>query len=317
MEILQSEITISAYLDELTKLSAVVKAYEPIRRSYAKDFLAGVDPTGTVTYGYGVRDAPSSPKSQLTRKMVGTVGGAVGGALAIPSAISGLIGAGSGILDVKRKGPGAIWHGFTKGLARPVVGTYRAMRARSLLRRAAMGQNLTRQQGKVIQKFIEENKPKVVREIKQRVQAPGRALGELAEQAVGKENVVKARKVVGDIGRKAKEEIAATGAKAREFMESSPSVEKIMENLSSSKITPTQASVLVRKITRDPTVLSTADALIQSRIRQGLSALGLSGAVSGASAAYQYGKGGRMGSILTPEQRAKLMAGTTRGNTPK
>lgn len=77
-----------AFFDELEKIAQT--------RSIGKDFAAGVDPFGSVTFGYGLKDAPISEGEAAKRNAAAVGGGLVGGAVVVPAAISGAIGAAKG-----------------------------------------------------------------------------------------------------------------------------------------------------------------------------------------------------------------------------
>ena len=65
--------------------------YSRKRRSYARDFGAGVDPFGTISFKYGMKDVISKDKHPRRRRAVNTLGGMTGGILLIPSATYGLV----------------------------------------------------------------------------------------------------------------------------------------------------------------------------------------------------------------------------------
>ena len=91
-------------------------------RSYLKDFVAGVDPTGATTFGYGMDDIKKSPGKRSVRKGLGMLGGAVGGALVVPSAITGLIYAGKALVGGRKGLTGGlrnIVHEFGRGAKEP------------------------------------------------------------------------------------------------------------------------------------------------------------------------------------------------------
>jgi len=83
---------IEGFVDELVKIGQ--------RRSYVKDVLGGIDPTGGKTFAYGVHDAPVSKEEASKRRTAATVGGAIGGSLAIPMAVGGALGIKKGLRGV-------------------------------------------------------------------------------------------------------------------------------------------------------------------------------------------------------------------------
>lgn len=135
MAIFQSEITISAYLDELTKLSAET----PPHRSYMKDFLAGVEPMGIITFGYGAKDIKRPAKEQAMRRAVGTTGGFLGGAAAVPSALGGIAGLGTGLLNWRRGGLRGLGRSAWRGIKTPIQDLRRGNLRRVLPQMAAGG----------------------------------------------------------------------------------------------------------------------------------------------------------------------------------
>lgn len=109
-------------------------------RSIVKDFLAGVDPVGIKTTQYGEQDARAGKHSPV-RAAVGAVGGVIGGGIAVPSAIFGVIGASKGLiagkgLSGKLIGAG---NGFVTGFKRPVTELYHAHKATSAIGRVRAG----------------------------------------------------------------------------------------------------------------------------------------------------------------------------------
>ena len=140
------------------------------QRSYVKDFLAGVDPTGTKTFQYGMSDAKAPKKETSTRRAIGTAGGLLGGSLAVPSVISGLIGGGSGLASGGLRGAAS---GFVKGLHKPFSMPARAFRSQLAFGNALMGKqvskggarsvaSLLKDLGKVPAKDVKKVNPKII-----------------------------------------------------------------------------------------------------------------------------------------------------------
>jgi hypothetical protein len=131
-----------AFLDELEKIGK--------SRSLARDFLGGVDPTGGATFRYGMEDVEQGLAAPGLRKALGTVGGVVGGAAVVPSAISGLIGgvkgfsAGGGLRG-RLVGAG---RGFVSGLAKPFSKVYQSARASGGLKALERGGEMSLGQAK-------------------------------------------------------------------------------------------------------------------------------------------------------------------------
>jgi hypothetical protein len=103
----------TAFLDELQKIAA---------SNYAQDFAAGIDPFGAWSSRYGQeaeRSGVSEGKHRLKRGL-GIAGGALGGSLAVPSAISAIVEAGSqaskgrGVKDRLLRGARGLVTGFKK-----------------------------------------------------------------------------------------------------------------------------------------------------------------------------------------------------------
>ena len=109
-------------------------------RSFMKDFMAGVDPTGTATSTYGVQDAPESSGTRAARMGTGVAGGLIGGALAVPSAIYGTIGAVKGLALGGRKGA---MKGFVQGLKKPIAGPIQGFKSKGVMNRLQQGQRMT------------------------------------------------------------------------------------------------------------------------------------------------------------------------------
>lgn len=82
-------------------------------RALVKDFGAGIDPIGMLTYRYGATDARHKIKRRQRTKalVVGTAGGLIGGGLLIPAATVGMIRGGQGVL----KGKGSLKSRIARG----------------------------------------------------------------------------------------------------------------------------------------------------------------------------------------------------------
>lgn len=112
-------------------------------RSLVKDFTAGVDPTGATTFGYGLDDTRRRIGAQKhLRKGVGMVGGALGGALIVPSAISGLVYAGKALLSKGRAGGlRNVGRELVKGFKEPFSSVADAVRLNRYMKRAPIAAN--------------------------------------------------------------------------------------------------------------------------------------------------------------------------------
>lgn len=128
-------ITFSAFSYELTKLAAV--------SSLTQDALGGVDPFGNWTsqYGQKAQQAGISEGQHKKKQLMGAAGGMVGGAVVVPSAISGLIGAAQGA--ARGKGIGGRLAGAGRGLVsgakEPMQLVHHGRKATKLLGRTAKG----------------------------------------------------------------------------------------------------------------------------------------------------------------------------------
>lgn len=120
-----------SFIDELEKIS---------ERSYVKDWLAGVDPTGGYTFQYGMDDARASDEEARRRRLVGTAGGLIGGGLAVPSAIYGLIHAAKGFGQGGIRGAA---RGLISGIKHPIASPWRAWQAKKSLRAINAGARAT------------------------------------------------------------------------------------------------------------------------------------------------------------------------------
>ena len=101
----------------------------PQDRSYLKDFMAGVDPTGTYTTEYGMADV-GTDTNNTARQMSGVAGGVLGGGLVIPSAISGIMNMGKGT-GLKGKA-----RAFGQGFIDPVRQISHGFKAKKILKNA-------------------------------------------------------------------------------------------------------------------------------------------------------------------------------------
>lgn len=130
-------------------------------RSYMKDFLAGVDPTGTKTFQYGQEDAQQGERSGA-RRAVGTAGGLLGGAAVIPAAVGGAVGGVKGLLmgrgNWKTRLLGA-GRGFVSGAKKPYTSLYHGVQANRALAAHQAGKTLKPRQAKQLERFVQESLP--------------------------------------------------------------------------------------------------------------------------------------------------------------
>lgn len=134
---------------------------------YAKDFMAGMDPFGAWTSGYGQKAerAGVTEKKHRTKQLLATAGGLVGGGLAVPAGIGGVTGGVSSALGAKggaKARAAAGLAGAAKGALEPFTGLHRAMKAKKVTRRMAesgnIPSNLTDDEMKSL-KYVAENTP--------------------------------------------------------------------------------------------------------------------------------------------------------------
>lgn len=107
---------------------------------YARDFAAGMDPLGVWTgqYAAEAEREGADRRRHLAKGTASTLGGAVGGAVLLPSAITGLMGA---VKGYSKGGLGGAGKGFVEGAKGPGESLLNALRARSYLGRAAKAQS--------------------------------------------------------------------------------------------------------------------------------------------------------------------------------
>lgn len=111
---------------------------------YTKDFVGGMDPFGTLTSGYGQKaeQAGLSGKEHALRAGITTAGGVAGGALLVPSGISGVSSGATALMTTpggvgKRLAAGG--RAFAQGAKAPIGGLVEGFRARRALVRASKG----------------------------------------------------------------------------------------------------------------------------------------------------------------------------------
>jgi hypothetical protein len=133
-------------------------------RSYMSDFIAGVDPTGTSTFQYGLEDARKGQES-AARKAIGTVGGTLGGAAVLPGAIGGLVGGMKGLALGRGGLRGRLLSAgrhAVQGAHQPYTSLYRGLRAGGALKAHQAGKTLTPVQTGHLEKFVRGAVPKGV-----------------------------------------------------------------------------------------------------------------------------------------------------------
>ena len=145
---------VRAFMDELEKVGVA-------GRSIASDFMAGVDPTGTKTFQYGMDDQARGGASGV-RRAVGTAGGVLGGAVAIPAATGGIVGAAKGFATgsggIKSRllsaAKGALW-----GAKKPFSMLYHGSRGLRGVTSAQAGRAMTGGEAQSLRRLVSESAP--------------------------------------------------------------------------------------------------------------------------------------------------------------
>lgn len=145
-------ISVKSFIDELEKIA---------QRSYTKDFMAGVDPTGTSTFQYGMQDTQHGGPSRA-RQMMNTAGGVIGGAAVIPAAVGGTVGALKGFA-MGQGGLGRRLMAAGKGAATGAIDPYKKLYQGTMARQALVahqaGKELTGRQAGHLGRFVEGQIP--------------------------------------------------------------------------------------------------------------------------------------------------------------
>lgn len=126
-----------AKMPEVREMTKQLEGLEKTAESKVwQDFLAGIDPTGTKTFQFGLHNVD---KHQLHRA-AGIAGGFAGGATVVPSAVMGLVGGLKGAATasggVSARAAGAA-RGAWRGAKKPLFGTMEAIKAQRILANAA------------------------------------------------------------------------------------------------------------------------------------------------------------------------------------
>ena len=121
---LPEKVAMMAFVDELQKIA---------ESTYIQDFKGGMDPFGIWTsgYGYGAQKAGLTKAQHAKKRAVATAGGVVGGAILIPSAITGIV---EGAKSLSGGWRGAA-KGFLRGAAMPYKALYDVTRARGVAKK--------------------------------------------------------------------------------------------------------------------------------------------------------------------------------------
>lgn len=194
---------LSGYVDEISKFAT---------RSHIKDLLAGVEPSGVITFGYGAKDVPRSHKEQRHSRALGTIGGLVGGAITVPAAISGLMGLGSGLRNIRKGGLRGVGRAAWRGLKAPIVEPIRAMRLRSAIKNVGKGMELKPSQSRLITKYIREYESKLPnKELAQMAEEFGRMSHKEKSKIIEKMGPAARKKLRGIIGKRLESGLSALG----------------------------------------------------------------------------------------------------------
>ena len=131
-------------------------------RSYLKDFIGGVDPTGTATFGYGMEDAKAGNTPSAARRAVGAAGGVLGGAAVVPGLVGGIVGGIKG-LAMGRGGIGgrlaSAGRGALQGSHDSYSRLYRGVQAQRALGAMQAGKAVSPGQSKALSKFVSSADP--------------------------------------------------------------------------------------------------------------------------------------------------------------
>jgi len=144
-------ISWEAYCVEMEKISKV--------SSYPQDFLAGADPVGlwTAEYGQEAERAKVSPATHGAKAGLGVLGGILGGAVVLPTLVSGVAGAATGA--TRGQLVSSIARGFLAGAKKPIQQLVNGKRALNALIDAAASKEakkLSGQEIKAIQFMIDD-----------------------------------------------------------------------------------------------------------------------------------------------------------------
>jgi len=252
-------------------------------RFAGKDFLAGIDPTGTFTTSYGVEDAGAKDTRALGAGAVGAAGGVLGGGLLVPSSIYGLVNAPAGYAKGKLPGAAkAFWKGFKQPIQSVVQGG-RGIRALSQAKKEGLTAEQVQRlnnlwkttEGHQYQQFMQSQMGKQVGKAKKSVRdAAGPASGV-------------ADKGVEAVTQQAGKPQAKMEATFKRYLEEGMTPEEY-KNLS-----PVARKFMTREL--------------RSAVSTGASQIGLAGLIGGGSAGLQYSKGRELGSYMTPEKRQEYL----------
>jgi hypothetical protein len=272
-------------LDELVKESEVSTTLE--------DIIGGVDPFGFATSNYGVAAEKEklSEAEHTQKQLLAGLGGLIGGATVVPSAIFGLI---SGIKGLATT-PGGIKEkllggatGFISGAKKPIMGPIKALQARKALGEAVESGKLTPEHVKSIRALEELVPISEVSAIAPKVEgviAPGQKaiLGEIADiteklPGMGLFSRIKATSRLN----KLQKELNLTPEQQAQLKE----VKQLPELIE--KVTGGESVSLTPGLKKQ---LEVAYQQSGSPIAEALSAMGLGGTVGGLGAYIQYGKG--------------------------
>lgn len=286
-----------AFSEELCKLGA---------RSYLKDFAAGVDPTGTRTFHYGMEDARAGKSSRL-REATGTLGGAVGGATIVPAVVSGII---EGAKGARSGGWRGAAMGAAKGTYKPFQQIIRAARGARTLGKIRAGGSATQGEISNLRTLVSDagfTLPQADKHLREATEFPRlrgmveRARGQarrVGEWAADKPRLQAAKDVAVErvartpTGKRALEQGKAVRGELRELVDIITKAKKSPEGATGAALEALAKSTSGRK------ALGQGQEFLKSRAIDFGAAIGLSAALAAGSANLQYRKGGEVGSSL-------------------
>lgn len=309
-------------------------------RGYGKDFIAGIDPTGTKTFEYGFKDAGTNNSNAKKRRAWGVAGGLLAGALLLPSASLGLI-KGIGGFKYGLKGAGK---GLVAGLKKPYADIFHGFHARRGMANAMKQQSVSDRQARSLLKMVEGasaesgvpmgNKNDAFSKIRE-LYARGKGIN--SRVASGSKEAISGLSYTDDIAAKGIGMAKSPQGKMLTNMSGMnlSDVEKAKANFSSALDTAKQVSnnsrkiqIATRKIDRigglneidrvkailrevqqqSPEALKAGKDYSTRMLGMGLGMMGLGGAINASSAYAQYGAARKYGQRLTPAERARMLA---------
>ena len=265
----------------------------PQDRSYLKDFMAGVDPTGTYTTEYGMADV-GTDTNNTARQMTGVAGGVLGGGLVIPSAISGIMNMGKGT-GLKGKA-----RAFGQGFIDPVRQISHGFKAKKILKNAPEAgisqPDAHFLRGKIMDVTPEGLRPRFMEEIRG---TPEGLRSRLMEKIRGTPEGLRSRLMEKMV------DVTPEGLRSRlrkKMMDVTPEVlrPRLMEEKAKTFLTPEEFRAIPKE------TVGGINQFIDDEMKSTAAGMGLGGAFSAGSAYAQYGKGRDMGQKVDQRTRDVL-----------